>query len=174
VIETVDTPSMRGRRPTLEDGEALQMLFGDPRVALTMWPGALGGARTPAQTELMLADYVSHWDQHGYGPWLFFDRDTGELAGRGGLRRTVIAERQETEVGWAVVSGRWGRGLATEMGRAGAEAGFAEVGLAELVSFTLPTNSASRRVMEKVGFAYETDTVYAGLPHVLYRLHAPS
>ena len=28
---------------------------------------------------------------------------------------------------------------------------------------------ASRRVMEKLGFAYERNIVYAGLPHVLYR-----
>ncbi len=38
---------------------------------------------------------------------------------------------------------------------------------------TLPTNRASRRVMEKAGFGYERDTVHAGLPHVLYRLPAP-
>jgi RimJ/RimL family protein N-acetyltransferase len=29
---------------------------------------------------------------------------------------------------------------------------------------------ASRRVMEKLGMAYERDVVHAGLPHVLYRL----
>lgn len=40
---------------------------------------------------------------------------------------------------------------------------------AELVAFTLPHNAASRRVMEKAGFAYERDTEHAGLPHVLYR-----
>jgi len=34
----------------------------------------------------------------------------------------------------------------------------------------LPTNKASRRVMEKVGFQYEKDVVWADLPHVLYRL----
>ena len=38
------------------------------------------------------------------------------------------------------------------------------------VSFTLPDNVASRRVMEKLGFRFERDTPYAGLPHVLYRL----
>ena len=33
----------------------------------------------------------------------------------------------------------------------------------------LPHDHASRRVMEKLGFAYERDTGYKGRPHVLYR-----
>jgi RimJ/RimL family protein N-acetyltransferase len=43
------------------------------------------------------------------------------------------------------------------------------LGLEEIVAFTLPHNVASRRVMEKVGFRYERDIEWAGLPHVLYR-----
>jgi RimJ/RimL family protein N-acetyltransferase len=42
----------------------------------------------------------------------------------------------------------------------------------DLVCFTLTTNHASQRVMEKVGFRYERDVLHAGLPHVLYRLSA--
>jgi RimJ/RimL family protein N-acetyltransferase len=174
-IDGIETPRMYGRRPRPRprDAEALRGLFGDPLVAKTLWPGSLGGPRTSGQVEHMLAEYVDHWDRYGYGPWLFFDRVTGEPVGRGGLRRTTIAGREETEVGWAVVSERWGQGLATEMGRAGVAAGFGAVGLRELVSFTLPGNAASRRVMEKVGFVYEGETEHAGLPHVLYRLRAP-
>ena len=48
--------------------------------------------------------------------------------------------------------------------------GFEELGLDNVVSFTLPSNDASRRVMEKLGFCYEKNCWYAELPHVLYRL----
>ena len=40
----------------------------------------------------------------------------------------------------------------------------------ELVSFTLPHNAPSRRIMERLGMTYERDGEYAGLPHVFYRL----
>jgi hypothetical protein len=30
------------------------------------------------------------------------------------------------------------------------------------------------RVMEKLGFVFERDTIYTGLPHVLYRRHSAS
>jgi RimJ/RimL family protein N-acetyltransferase len=39
------------------------------------------------------------------------------------------------------------------------------------VAVTLTTNTASRRVMEKLGMNYERDIEHAGLPHVLYRSH---
>ncbi len=46
--------------------------------------------------------------------------------------------------------------------------------LSEVVSYTLPHNAASRRVMEKLGFSYEREIVHADLPHVLYRIQSPS
>jgi len=52
-------------------------------------------------------------------------------------------------------SGHWGQGLATEGARAIARHGFEKLGLNELVSFTVPTNTKSRRVMEKLGMALD-------------------
>jgi len=46
--------------------------------------------------------------------------------------------------------------------------------LVDVVSFTLPDNLTSRRVMEKLGFTFERDTRHAGLPHVLYRRFSAS
>ena len=42
----------------------------------------------------------------------------------------------------------------------------------EIGSWTLPTNLASQRVMEKLGFRYERDFEFAGLRHRFYRLVA--
>lgn len=48
---------------------------------------------------------------------------------------------------------------------------FPRLALSDVVAFTLPTNHGSRRVMEKLGFSYEREIIYTGLPHVLYRRH---
>lgn len=45
----------------------------------------------------------------------------------------------------------------------------AGLGLDEVVAFTLPTNLASRAVMERTGFTFAGDVEHAGLAHVLYR-----
>jgi RimJ/RimL family protein N-acetyltransferase len=94
------------------------------------------------------------------------------FVGRGGLRRVVIDGKEEVEVGYGLVPEFWGRGLATELAVASVRAGFDVLKLPDIVSFTLPTNNKSRRVMEKVGFQYEKDVVWADLPHVLYRLRS--
>ena len=48
---------------------------------------------------------------------------------------------------------------------------FTDLGFRELVAFTREENTASRRVMEKVGFVYERDFLDDGVRSVLYRLH---
>ncbi len=77
------------------------------------------------------------------------------------------------EVGWSVAPDRWGEGLAPEAAAASLDWGFEVCGLEEIVSFTMPDNHASRRVMEKLGMRYVRDFDRAGLPHVLYRLRRP-
>jgi RimJ/RimL family protein N-acetyltransferase len=110
------------------------------------------------------------WERDGFGWWVARHRPDGRFVGRGGLRRIQIGGREEVELGYGLVADFWGRGLATELARASVRVGFEVMGLPDLVSFTLPTNHKSRRVMEKVGFRYERDGEHAGLPHVFYRL----
>ena len=43
-----------------------------------------------------------------------------------------------------------------------------------MIAYTLPDNLASRRVMEKAGFAYEREIQWVGMPHVLYRRSGPT
>ena len=159
---------MRGERLRAEHLDPLAALLAEPRVGAT-----LGGALSREQTESLLAWHADHWEREGFGYWLFRDAQTGEPVGRGGLQRTVIARREEVEIGWTVTPGRWGQGLGTEMGAAAVGVAFGPLGLREVVAFTLPHNAPSRRVMDKLGFAFELETDYKGWAHVLYRLRAP-
>jgi [ribosomal protein S5]-alanine N-acetyltransferase len=155
---------MRGERLGPQHQAALELIFGDPRVGATM-----GGVRTPEQVAEQIAVAAQEWERHGFGYWMFFDAATGAPAGRGGLSPTEFDGQPEVEVGWTVVPGRWGQGLATELGAA-ALAVAAELGLDDIVAFTLPHNTASRRVMEKLGFVYEKTAPYKVYgDHVLYR-----
>ena len=94
---------------------------------------------------------------------------TAPSPGRAGLNTTRVAGEQAVELAWAVVRAAQGRGVATRAALA-AVAEARRIGLDEVVSFTLPDNVASRRVMEKAGLEFDRDITHAGLPHVLYRL----
>jgi RimJ/RimL family protein N-acetyltransferase len=92
----------------------------------------------------------------------------GDAVGRAGLWWTLVEGRAELELGWVVHPDRWGEGIATEFAAEVVRLAGDELGVRRLVAFTLPHNTASRRVMEKIGLTFERDITHAGLPHVLY------
>jgi ribosomal-protein-alanine N-acetyltransferase len=171
VVGTLHTRRLVGERLRPSDLGDLRGLHRDPGVMATL--SADGEVAPEGHTREHLRGGLEHWERHGYGTWMFRDRARGGFVGYCGLWNTRVEGREEVELAYAVASGRWGEGFGTEMAREVAALGLGRLGLAGLVARTLPTNRASRRVMEKAGFGYERDTVHAGLPHVLYRLPAP-
>lgn len=164
-LERVQTARLTLTRPVAQDLEAVRLLHGNADAMAT-----LGGVRTPEQTRDWLASMDRHWTEHGFGPWIARETKSRSFVGIGGLRQVAVEDTEEIEIGYALAPPWWGQGLATELARAAAQAAFREIQLPALVSFTLPTNARSRRVMEKVGFKFERDFVYKGHPQVLYRL----
>lgn len=149
---------------SVADLETLVSMHRDPRVMVT-----LGGVRSAGQTRRFLAWNVAHWRRHGCGLWVFRNRADGRFVGRGGLRHTAIGGVPEVEIAYALLPEFWGKGLATEMARVCLDVGLHQLGLENVVAFTLPDNHASRRVMEKVGLRYEREIVHHDLRHMLYR-----
>jgi RimJ/RimL family protein N-acetyltransferase len=91
------------------------------------------------------------------------------MVGRGGLQYTDAIGGFAVEAAWTIAPERWGEGLATELALASVAVGFDVLGLHDLIAITLPDNVASRRVMDKAGFAYDRPIEHGGLAHVLYR-----
>jgi [ribosomal protein S5]-alanine N-acetyltransferase len=135
----------------------------EPRVAET-----LGGAQTQQQWESYLRKDIAHWEVHDFGAWHAFERSTDQLVGRIGSHVTLVEGVLEVELAWAVHPDHWGQGYAAELAIPARDLVFSR-GIRSVVAFTLPDNTASRRVMEKLGMAYQRDIVHADLPHVLYR-----
>jgi RimJ/RimL family protein N-acetyltransferase len=165
-VEYVRTPRLICERLQAHHLGELEALLLDPRVAKTLWPSL----EPPSKNDIAhsLDSKIDHWQRHGFGMWLVRDRESGAMVGRGGLQYTYVADVNEVEAGWAIVPERWGEGLGTELANACVTTACNDLGLLRLVAFTLPHNVASRRVMEKAGFAYDRKIVHMGLPHVLY------
>jgi [ribosomal protein S5]-alanine N-acetyltransferase len=135
----------------------------EPRVATT-----LGGPQTREHWESFLRKDIAHWEVHDFGAWHAFERSTDQLVGRIGSHVTLVEGVLEVELAWAVHPDHWGQGYAAELAIPARDLVFSR-GVRSVVAFTLPDNTASRRVMEKLGMTYERDIVHADLPHVLYR-----
>jgi ribosomal-protein-alanine N-acetyltransferase len=125
---------------------------------------------TAAETREFLERKLAHWREHGFGIWMFRDA-AGAFVGRCGIHRWAFDGREEVELGYIVRSDLWSHGYATEIGTAVVNHAFSELALSALVGFTRPDNVRSRRVLEKLGFAYERTFVSNGDETVLYRRH---
>ena len=132
------------------------------------------GRLTRADAAATIDRYSRHWELEGFGRFAVEDRASGRLVGRVGLMRqeewTLTPEN--VEVGWTIDRSRWGEGLATEAALAAIADGFARAGLDRVLSWTLPHNAASRRVMEKCGLEPQGTAVWKGLEHVWYSVTA--
>ena len=78
-----------------------------------------------------------------------------EAVGGIGLQIQDDVYRRSAEVGYWLGRTVWGRGLATEALRGFTDWAFAHLELCRLYSFVFETNPASRRVLEKAGYALE-------------------
>jgi len=136
---------------------------------------------TPEESNRMVERIERHFERHGFGLFAAEEKGSGDLLGFVGLAVPEFAASFTpcVEIGWRLARERWGQGLATEGAREVLRHAFEDLGLAELVSFTVPANARSRRVMERLGMARDLpcDFDHPLLPeghtlrrHVLYRL----
>lgn len=167
-IDRIGTPRLVGERISREHFEEIRRLHRDPEVMRTL---SADGQVVPDEATLRgLQSQEEHWEQQGYGLWIFRERSDGRFIGRGGLKEHSLDVGRVPGLAYAVISPEWGKGYATEMAAATLAAGFAHLRLAEICSWTLAINRASQRVMERLDFQYERDFVFAGLLHHFYRL----
>lgn len=159
-----------------EDVEFLAAMNADARV-MEHFPALL----SRQETEEQMARLRAHFAQHGWGLWALEVPGVTPFAGFVGLNTVPFTApfTPAVEVGWRLAPERWGYGYATEGARAALGVAFHQLGLAEVVSFTVPANVRSRRVMERLGMhhAPADDFEHPRLPpghplrrHVLYRL----
>jgi RimJ/RimL family protein N-acetyltransferase len=164
---------LRQWRP--EDREPFAAINGDPSV-MKFFPATL----TRAESDEMADRIEESIDTRGFGFWAVEIPQVTSFAGFIG----VTSPRFEAhftpciEIGWRLAQPFWNQGYATEGALAALDHGFRTLGVQEIVAFTVPTNVASRRVMEKIGMTWNPsdDFDHPGIPtghplrrHVLYR-----
>jgi ribosomal-protein-alanine N-acetyltransferase len=159
---------LRPERPWQEHARLYVDLFGDPAVARVLWPHEERERAHERALEVLRRD-IEHWQEHTFGPWVFFELATGVFVGRGGLRSSVIAGNECVELLYALRPDAWGRGYATEIALVSVQHA-RELKIPELVGLAATGKRASRRVLEKVGLVPAERVQHSGLPHLLGRL----
>ena len=121
-----------------------------------------GGASTRAQTQTTIERYIDLQKLGGYSFWVVLERETGDIVGEAGLK-PFEGGGLDVELGYAFGTVYWGRGYATEAGRAILSEAFGPLGLERVVAVTRDDNQGSQHVLDKLGFtANGRRKVYGG------------
>ena len=136
----------------------------------------LQGPMSSTATDDFIERIATCWDERGWGLWAIEVVDGDPFIGYVGLWPADHVQPGMVEVGWRLAAPHWGNGYAPEAAREAMRFGFEVAGLHEIVSFTVPQNRNSWRVMEKIGL--ERDAAgrlrpFAGRPEGSARPRAP-
>jgi ribosomal-protein-alanine N-acetyltransferase len=150
-----------------DDLDALHAVYGDPDV--TRYTTTYD---TLDDTRRTLHEHIAWQEKDGFGFWAVIERASGDLIGDAGIGR-FEGKGPEIELGYTFERRSWGRGYATEAGRAWLEHGFGPLGLERIIAVVDPENAASIHVLEKLGMRRAgTRRAYGG-ENLLYEIDAP-
>ena len=147
-------------------------LNSDP-VVMTHFPSVI----TREQSDGVAGRIRGLLSHQGWGLWAA--EVEGQFVGFVGLSRPRFDAPFAAcvDIGWRLARHAQGRGLATDAAREVLKFALETLPGENVVSFTVPGNRPSRRVMEKIGLTYELEFDHPLLPessplrrHVLYRL----
>ena len=173
------TERLRLRDWTEADRGPFAAMNADPEV-MRLFPAPL----TRGESDELADKLDAFIAEHGWGLWaveVAAGEEAGRFAGFVGLSQVPpqMPFAPAIEVGWRLARWSWGRGYATEAGRASLAYAFEGLGVGEVVSFTAVDNERSVAVMKRLGMTrdpagdFEHPLIEPGhplRPHVLYRI----
>lgn len=135
---------------------------------------------TRAESDAMIDRIMQHFVTKGWGLWAVEIPELSSFIGYCGLQTVTFGASftPAVEIGWRLARPYWGNGFALEAAQAAMNFGFSTLKLDEIVSFTIPANVRSWRLMERLGMTHNPadDFEHPKLPeghpmrhHMLYR-----
>lgn len=163
-MTAIETPRLRLRPFTVADAPFIVALLNDPD-----WIRFIGdrNIRSLDDAEAYLRNGpIKMLADHGFSLLAVEPRQGGAPVGMCGLIRR--AEMPDVDLGFAFLPAARGQGFATEAAAAMLERAFTHHGLARVIAFTDPQNTASGKVLTRIGMRYEGLVPYADEQVALY------
>ncbi|MGH1420847.1 MAG: GNAT family N-acetyltransferase [Hyphomonas sp.] len=138
----------------------------------------IGFSRTPQDAWFASIRVRGMWPVLGFGYWIVTERETGAFLGETGFadfKRGMTPDLSiHPEAGWAFAKAAWGKGYATEAVTATHKWLDANLpGPSQCIMD--PEHNGSRRVAEKVGYTFMSESLYGDNPvNIMHREPQPS
>ncbi len=169
---TLETERLLLRHWRDEDLDAFHRLNSDEQV-MRFFPFR----RSRAEAANALERFGNIVAEDGFGWCAVTQRSTGKVVGFSGLSKVNFKApfTPAVEIGWRFLPEHWGNGYATESASSLIAHGFSDLDLAEIVAFAVPANTASTKIMERIGMrpdpGFDFDMPGIANEHVDLRRH---
>ena len=113
----------------------------------------------------------------GTGRWAVILKETNEFLGWSGIKfitNEINNHKDFYEIGYRFIEKHWGKGYATEAGKAFIDYAFNEMKVDALYAYADAGNKNSRKILEKLGLKYINSFEYEGESEVWYELKNPN
>jgi RimJ/RimL family protein N-acetyltransferase len=124
----------------------------------------LNGPATEEEIDAAFVRIATSQRENGFSFWAIERTADGALLGYCGLRICDDLDRPvhgNVEIGWRLREDAWGQGYAREAAQAALDWAWANLDVDRVVSFTVPANEPSWRLMERIGMARRPDLDFA-------------
>lgn len=168
----VETERLTQRPLTEEDAPFILELLNDPD-----WIRYIGdrGVRTLEQARAYLVKGpIAMYAKSGFGLYVVVRKHDGASLGMCGLIKRDTLD--DVDLGFAFLPQYRSQGYAYESALPWLEHAWTRIGLARVVAIVSPENASSRRLLERLGLAFERSLRLAGddTEVALYAAHAPA
>jgi [ribosomal protein S5]-alanine N-acetyltransferase len=171
MTQVLHTEHLMLRPSTMADLDAVHELWTDPDIRRFLFDDRTL-ARQESSDFLVASD--ESFAQQGYGLWLFFERSRDASGGQSstiaGFSGLMSVPDQPPSVVFGTRPQLWGRGYATESTAAVLRYVFDELGLEQVVADVDEPNTASIRVLERLGMVQTGRAMVNDRPLLYYAL----
>ncbi|MBY6188156.1 GNAT family N-acetyltransferase [Marinobacter hydrocarbonoclasticus] len=161
----IETPRLLMREFTLDDAEAV-LAFSTLEV--TRYTGDAGAVKSVDDARHIIRDiWLTEYQQHGYARYALVHKTDQRVIGFCGLKY----ERHlgGPDLGYRMLPEYWGQGLGLEAAKAALEYGQQVLKLNPIYAEVVKQNTASRRIIEKLGMIWQMEYEEDGEQILRYR-----
>ena len=98
-----------------------------------------------------------HYQKYGYGRWSIIEKGTNNYIGWSGLKMTESLN--EIDLGFRIKKEYWNKGMAMETAKAVLDFAFAKLKITKVVARAMKDNTASIKVIKKLGMKFRNEFV---------------
>ena len=160
----LETPRLLLREFDIDDAQSFYDLNLNPNVIKYTGNSAF---KDIEEAKEFLNNY-SDYKENGFGRWAVINKATKEFIGWCGLKNDKKTD--ETDIGFRFFETFWNQGFATESAKACINYGFENLNLKTIIGRAMKENTASIKVLEKIGLQYVKDFNFDGQEGVIFQI----